>query len=224
MRRRGGCLPLCKEHVASSLGLHSAAPSLHGAALPAAKRGTVRLSTAASCTWACGCRRTHLPLPLRLPPTRRRKEKRGDVDATYLKNVLLQAFESGGQRQAAGEGQGQQSPCSAVRAFAFCGPCKELAPGGWAACPACPPGPNQPCRAWHCLGPLPLPAGELPANSTMVPILARLLEFSPSELRRVQDKAAAASGSGAGAAALFAGMPAFKLPQLPGLPGLPGSK
>ena len=33
-------------------------------------------------------------------------------------------------------------------------------------------------------------AGELPAGSTMVPVLARLLEFSPSELNRVQTKAA----------------------------------
>ncbi len=68
------------------------------------------------------------------------------------------------------------------------------------------------------------PAGELPASSTMVPVLARLLEFSPSELRRLQDKAAAQAGGSTGAAALFAGMPAFKLPQLPGLPGMPGGR
>lgn len=55
----------------------------------------------------------------------------------------------------------------------------------------------------------------------MVPVLARLLEFSPSELRRLQEKAAAQASSSAGAAALFGGMPSFKLP---GLPGLPGSK
>lgn len=64
-------------------------------------------------------------------------------------------------------------------------------------------------------------AGELPASSTMVPVLARLLEFSPAELRRLQEKAATQASSSAGAAALFAGMPSFKLP---GLPGLPGSK
>ncbi len=28
---------------------------------------------------------------------RRRREKRGGVDITYIKNVLLRAFESGGQ-------------------------------------------------------------------------------------------------------------------------------
>lgn len=140
------------------------------------------------------------------------------MDATYLKNVLLQAFESGGAQQAAG-GRG------VARCCALCVGSAMLAAGSATV----GHGTRTPDRgACLCLSDQPAfptwrPAGELPANSTMVPILARLLEFSPSELRRVQDKAAAAGGA-AGAAALFAGMPAFKLPQLPGLPGLPGSK
>lgn len=64
-------------------------------------------------------------------------------------------------------------------------------------------------------------AGELPASSAMLPVLARLLEFSPQELQRLQDKAAAAQGVSGAAATLFS---SFKLPSLPGLPGLPGGK
>lgn len=48
----------------------------------------------------------------------------------------------------------------------------------------------------------------------MLPVLGRLLEFSPQELQRVQDKAAAAaqpSSLGGTAASLFAG---FKLPGM----------
>lgn len=56
-------------------------------------------------------------------------------------------------------------------------------------------------------------AGELPASSTMVPVLARLLEFSPSELRRVQEKAAAQTSSAS--SSLFS-FPSVKLPGLGG--------
>lgn len=52
----------------------------------------------------------------------------------------------------------------------------------------------------------------------MVPVLARLLEFSPSELKRVQDKAAAQSSAASSATSLFTSLSA-KLPALPGLTG-----
>ena len=56
-------------------------------------------------------------------------------------------------------------------------------------------------------------AGELPPSSTMLPVLARLLEFSPQELARLRDRAAAAQPStvASTAASLFSGL------TLPGL-------
>ena len=61
-------------------------------------------------------------------------------------------------------------------------------------CPTCGPlkAASQLVVSTNINTPLP-PAGELPASSTMVPVLARLLEFSPSELRRLQEKAALAA-------------------------------
>ena len=41
-------------------------------------------------------------------------------------------------------------------------------------------------------------AGELPATSAMVPVLARLLEFSPQETERIRAKAAAAARQASG--------------------------
>ena len=75
-----------------------------------------------------------------------RTMKRSDVDATYLKNVLIGGFES----------------------------------------------------------------GELPASSQMLPVLARLLAFSPAELERCRRGVAArpAAGSGGGAASYFK-LPSF---------------
>lgn len=114
---------------------------------------------------------------------------------TYLKNVLLRAFESGAARQLAG-GVGGRSAAGGGRGEA------GLA-GVWSGQPPTCPAPPRACRA----------AGELPPNSTMLPVLARLLEFSPQELQRVQDKAAAAAQPSA-AASLFSG---FNLPKLPGM-------
>ena len=54
-------------------------------------------------------------------------------------------------------------------------------------------------------------AGELPAVSAMVPVLARLLEFSPSELQRVTRKAEAAGAQGGGPAAFFSRLPSLSL-------------
>ena len=70
---------------------------------------------------------------------------------------------------------------------------------------AAPPPPHPPpptTTHTHTPHPTPVPtAGELPAGSTMVPVLARLLHFSPQELQRLQSKAAAHS-------------PFFRLPGL----------
>ena len=134
---------------------------------------------------------------------------------TYVKNVLLRAFESGAL------------PWGPGRAACLLPPaCCRWSAGGRrlravAACASLPTHPWRspvplPCRA------PPRPAGELPANSAIAPVLARLLEFSPAEVRRLEAKAAVAGGSGA--AALLASLKLPSLPSLPGLPGLPGTK
>lgn len=123
-----------------------------------------------------------------LPPARhdpcRRSEKREGLDIDYLKNVLLRAFESGarGARPC-----GPRAPLSAHARQ----PWQATLPGSLPALAARPGLP--PCRCAHGLSPgfKHASAGELPAGSAMVPVLARLLEFSPQELARVQAKAAA---------------------------------
>lgn len=47
-------------------------------------------------------------------------------------------------------------------------------------------------------------SGELPASSQMLPVLGRLLQFSPAEMERIQKRPGASGGSGGGSG--------FKLP------------
>lgn len=77
--QQGNAAPGSPAHVVLAL-LHFSLPACHCYNVP-------------SC-----CTSFHLLLTIRPPAARRcrrRQEKRSDVDVTYLKNVLLQAFESG---------------------------------------------------------------------------------------------------------------------------------
>lgn len=61
-------------------------------------------------------------------------------------------------------------------------------------------------------------SGELPASSHMLPVLARLLQFSPAELARIQSRrggggsSAAGAGSSSGGGGSSGGSSLFKLP------------
>jgi hypothetical protein len=46
-------------------------------------------------------------------------------------------------------------------------------------------------------------SGELPASSQMLPVLARLLQFSPAELQRVRSSKKAAGAAASSSSSLF---------------------